>query len=403
MKQDDFRHLVNQAGQAHPNKPHRTSKSTSAVRAGLLPRTVAKHSASRENPFGTAGDASFKKPAQGPSSKNPRYNVVRHAEASTPEEIVKLKLALEAKEITYEEYVDRVARVNISGDLVEAGKARGLDRQLLARVKAGEDVLASPSVTSAEETVLQNEDPKKIEDPVDEEAALEAAFDETLMSTQKQEAATTDAGPLKHRDALLLKLRQRAPESANNAAVTMASKPSKFRSITVGPTTEVIEKDGQKIKIVRDASGKVIKRLVKKVQKTKSQKPAAMEKVVDSEKQKPTAPAEVTVAILPPADDEDIFADAGEYDPFAIDPNAPIKPIKGKLFADIQEEIIDASPVTAANFLEQNKDRLMDAQALTAKQPSSNSAKDITEEKRIQAGFGLVLDADAYDGGPQRW
>jgi hypothetical protein len=386
MKHDDFRSLLNNSGSGPSAE---TTKIAS--RGTLLPRAVAKQGSLKANELQRADAPIFR--TREAAKSTTRVEPLRHDVESTPAEIAKLQRALDAKEITYQEYVDQAANINASGSLMEAGKARGLDRNLLARIRAGEDVLAAPAMPTTREPSNDAEQKETVplDAGVDAEEALEAAFDETLARANEVDEVDATTLP-KSRDEVLAELRRKQSMPSQKTSQE-TSGTATFRAINRKPIGETIEKNGRKIKVIRDETGKIIKKLVKK---SKSQR---HHEVAESTSQKQQTLPLKPIEAVSPADEEDIFADAGEYDPFATDPTLPIVlPAKGLFEKAENEDKSTAAPAsTTQEFLEQNKALLHEAQAVSQSQQRSSGHSSQVPKQGIRAGFGLVLDADDYN------
>lgn len=317
-------------------------------------------------------------------------------------EIDRLKDQLKRKEISQREYVDRIQELS-AGDVESSGMVRGLDRKLLARVKAGEDVFEKPEEVT-----------KKAE------LELDTLLFQTQQKRTESQSARTGAADVATRDSILATIQEKTMKDANAVPTRQTAIESdlgsKFkRPRTMNPdgtTTESYEENGQKIKLIRDASGKIIKRLVKK-----HKKPAAATEPVVAAKPQDTAVAVPNQEESMPESsrgepqsdaDSDIFAGVGEYDPFsaptpdttATNAATNMGTEHRKYFGDSNSpEPHSGSEMTKKKnpktFLKDHEGLLAEAeQNLLAKQKTKTTTKAIG--KREDAGFGLVFDDDAY-------
>ncbi|GAO46421.1 hypothetical protein SAICODRAFT_4784 [Saitoella complicata NRRL Y-17804] len=164
----------------------------------------------------------------------------------------------------------------LGGDLEHTHLVKGLDFALLKKVKQGED--------------LSGEKPREEGPKGGVEEDLEAAFQTAKAEPPKKMT----------RDELLAKMRAGRTVAKSSKPVEEGLDKSKFRKIGVPPPpAEEPKEEEEKVKIVVGPDGK-IKRLVKKKKKTQQEKKPEPEPVAN-----------------PMNDDGDIFADVGEYDPFA--------------------------------------------------------------------------------------
>lgn len=328
------------------------------------------------------------------------------------ERIDNLKTQLKQKEITHREYLERVETF-ASGEFQGAGMVRGLDRKLLERVRAGEDVLDQR--TQAEK------------DSVDD--ALEAALDQHLTADKKEDSklttTTTTTSPVKPNRASVLagmKRTQSVKGAYTSADTAPRSIDSKFKPLLKrnkdGTLTETRFEAGKKIKIIRDANGTIVKKLVKKTDPHVKDSPVISMTTTKSSTSTPAAPLTVQpdiAAIEPYEDDGDIFSDAGEYDPFTTSgkddtakTNATLDNSEGSTyFARIRhdaggnEDDDDNGPTvasTAEEFLRANKAALEKAATILDRQTAADQEK-LRAKQRTDAGFGLVFHSgDAYAG-----
>ncbi|BFZ59020.1 hypothetical protein YB2330_000021 [Saitoella coloradoensis] len=166
----------------------------------------------------------------------------------------------------------------LGGDLEHTHLVKGLDFALLKKVKQGED--------------LSREKPQEEGPEGDVEEDLEAAFQTVKAEPPKKMT----------RDELLAKMRAGRTVAESSKPVEEGLNQSKFRKIGVPPPPAAAEEpkeEEEKVKIVVGPDGK-IKKLVKKKKKAQEKKKPEPELVANAMD-----------------DDGDIFADVGEYDPFA--------------------------------------------------------------------------------------
>lgn len=344
----------------------------------------------------------------------------RVRERSTAAEDEKQKLInelrdlLKRKKLSQDEYFKRLEELS-TGDLESAGFVSGLDHKLLARIRAGEDVLL---------------DPTKVVDDAQAEANLEAAFEQAAVrpqASQQIDLGKTDvaAGPSKSassRDSLLASLTKTKRKDKSVADPALGNKFKRIKSNNPdGSTTESYEENGQKIKLIRDSKGQIIKKLIKKAKVS----PVKTEVIARDEEQQQPTPVAVVDPIkeqaMPQIElenevDEDIFADAGEYDPFASTEDRPQDDNRGPGTNDSRKSYFvgesfkqtssamegeddgaDASvPQNVKDFLTRHQPTLAEATATMERQKEAEQRKWMAK-KRHDAGFGLVFgDDDAY-------
>jgi len=220
--------------------------------------------------------------------------------------------------------------LGIGGDVSSTHMVKGLDWELLRRVKAGEDVSRAPEKPEPEPT----EEPVREEDAEEEfERLMEAKGQEDVAAPKKQKEKKkgTMAPPpprKKTRDEILKELR-----ASRAAAAPPAPEPtlgSRFKKIGDGKPekrrfVEIDEPTGRRreVLVLTDAEGNT-KRKVRWIDKPTDSTGSATALPMPDKAAKPLGmevPAEIAAreaASAPPEEDDDIFAGVGaDYDPLA--------------------------------------------------------------------------------------
>ena len=366
MDQQDFRKLLSEPSTTSAKAPRnivpakRPRGSLLGERAPIKKSDFSPRVVKNSNPFKQAlkvGNSTIRSTPS--NSYNDRgQEKARVDDSLKDEQIAELDALLADKKITRQEYLDKIRHVG--GDIESAGKVKGLDLKLLERVRAGEDVF-NKDVEGDEERA---------------EAALEDVLEQKLATEAPMVEDAPVIKPAKNRDSILASLRKPKVQAVSTPA--SASPKNKILKNKDGTTSETYEEKGRKIKIIRDASGQIIKRLAKKLKEP--EKEATEEPEVKATTSEP-------VAII---DDTDIFEDAGEYSIDAITQDAPLT---SRQYFQTEEDT-QLLPSTAEEFLAQNRDALRKASAIADRQVKLDQAK---FKERQDLGFGLVVDDGAYD------
>lgn len=411
MDQDGFRKLLatprtssnDKQSNFADGKLSRTSLLGNATPRGMpmTPRNIKDY----KNPFKQAQQKEsafeFKVPKKPAKSLLPEGYIDRvkqrltAAEDDGQQRIESLREMLLKKEISQEQYIEQTQQ--LGGDMESSALVRGLDRKLLEKVRAGQNV-------------------------VDNSVEVDGAIAEQLLE-ETLEHAIINREPKKGRNDLLSDLkRKRTQEQAEEKL-----KQKKFTPIgNQNQTVEYLEKDGMKLKIIRNAQGTIIKRLVKKLkpaeeiptQKQQADSTNTTFPSLNSSDGRTTMP-ENTIEATPVVQNSDIFEDAGEYNPFleaeeeSTEDGLKLKTIdtkhKQKLATkrnyfsttsrrrtlDQETEQEPHVPSSAAQFLEQNKHALLRASKILDRQ-TADEQKLVPNKKEVDAGFGLKLNPDAY-------
>lgn len=238
------------------------------------------------------------------------------------------------------------AELGVGGDVGSTHMVKGLDWELLRRVKAGEDVSRAPEKPEPEPT----EEPVREEDAEEEfERLMEAKGQEEDVAApkqQKEKKKGTMAPPpprKKTRDEILKELR------ASRAAAAPPPPPeptlgSRFKKVGDGKPEKrrFVEIDGptgrrREVLVITDAEGNT-KRKVRWIDKPTDSTGSATALPMPDKAVKPLGmevPAEIAAreaAIAPQEEDDDIFAGVGaDYDPLAgIEDDASSSDEEGK-------------------------------------------------------------------------
>ncbi|GAB7366275.1 hypothetical protein MBLNU230_g7832t1 [Neophaeotheca triangularis] len=209
------------------------------------------------------------------------------------------------------------------GDVGSTHLVKGLDRQLLARVRRGEDVMGGGGQRKKEDVEEENAEPG-----VDDEEELDKMAEKEVKAVERERLEKKGAKPttsmppppvagVKRSRADILKdfKAQRAAAAEAKAAPVLDK--SKWRRIDEGKkekTRTEIDRKGREVLIVIDKDGKE-KRMIKKPGQTT---------IPELDPKKPVLGADVKIPELSkpnPVEEEedggsDIFEGVGDYDPF---------------------------------------------------------------------------------------
>lgn len=386
MDQDDFRNLLKVGSTASSSLSSSTKRSRDAAFSGKDTRRAAAFLAPRHvkratNPFtqqpnvSIASDA-IKRARPTKSLLAEGYTdraktrllqtntTTTSAENDKEQAILDLKDQLSRKVISHKAYLEATQAFG-TGDVESSGMVRGLDKKLLQRVRDGEDVFAKP--------VDQDE----------AEEALDQALLNSSSSSRSVKAATTS------RDTVL-------------AAFQNKFKPVVKTNPDGGTTTETIEEGGKKVKIIRDSSGQIVKKLVKK---SKCVAPSPI--VEQPPRELVSSVRETQTEAIMEQDELDIFEDAGtDYDPLSALESSHLskstaEPSGARNYfgSSVHSEAVDPDPLvptSAEEFLRQNRDALTKASSIVDRQTKVDLEK-LAAKNAKDAGFGLVFrDGDAY-------
>ncbi|KAF2083667.1 hypothetical protein K490DRAFT_51087 [Saccharata proteae CBS 121410] len=211
---------------------------------------------------------------------------------------------------TFEKLRDQIT----GGDIGATHLVKGLDRQLLERVRRGEDVLGGGGKKEEEPSPDVDDEFEKLE----EKEVAPVTREKTVKKGEKgmMPPPPPVAGAKRSRDAILAELKASRKAAAEAKAAALPQLGAKFRKIGEKRETSRIERDdrGREVLITTDADGNV-KRKVRKVKVEEEEKPGLLMPDPDAK------PLGMVVPERPPTPEEkidDIFEGVGDdYDPLA--------------------------------------------------------------------------------------
>ncbi|EMC96036.1 hypothetical protein BAUCODRAFT_71744 [Baudoinia panamericana UAMH 10762] len=203
------------------------------------------------------------------------------------------------------------------GDASSTHLVKGLDRQLLERVRRGEDVL-NLNGEQSQQTQL----PADVEDELDKLAERDVAI--VQRTAVEKKGTMTVAGKKRSRDEIMRELK--AARQAATQAHPLPALDSRWRKVGEKQTSRIeIDHKGREVLITVDEDG-VVKRKVRKMpveathEKTVPMLPDSSKTILGSDVIVPETVGQPVVAQLD--EDDDIFEGAGiEYNPLGDEPD----------------------------------------------------------------------------------
>lgn len=208
---------------------------------------------------------------------------------------------------TFEKLRDQIT----GGELASTHLVKGLDRQLLERIRKGEDVMGTGEAQSGED----------LDEALDELKEREVAPLERERVVKKGEMAPPPlpiAGNKRSRDDILAEVKAQRKAAAEARIAARPELDSRFRAINTkaasnGPPV-VLDEKGREVRITVDEHGNV-KKKVRKVQVVEPAAPQKPYRLLDDGIKIPASKAKVP-ELVEEEDDGDIFADVGTaYNP----------------------------------------------------------------------------------------
>lgn len=223
------------------------------------------------------------------------------------------------------------------GDIGSTHLVKGLDRQLLERIRRGEDVLSAEGKGDGEKALDVDDEFERLE-----EQEVQKIEREKVQKKGEMAAPQPVAGLKRSRDDILKELKAQREAARQAKAAARPELGSKFKSISAskqGPKVEIDAK-GREVMTFTDEHGNV-KRKVRKVQQA-AMEPEKPTKFLDEGVTIPELKAPAPkVEEAEEEDDDDIFEGAGtEYNPlgdmddddddsdFSADEGTDTKPLK---------------------------------------------------------------------------
>lgn len=295
---------------------------------------------------------------------------LRNAEDESEDDLQKRVKALEEMvklgQIDQATFQKLCGELGVGGDMESTHMVKGLDRALLNRVRAGEDISKAPEKPApppAEEPLVTEEDADEAFERLMEEKSLEEIKAVPKEPKEKKKGTMAPPPPRpKTRDEILRELKaSRAAAASAPAPVPESTLSSKFKKFGDGKPEKkrFIESDEngrrREVLLITDADGNT-KRKTRWIDKPneprgtpslpmpdKDAKPLGMEVPAD-------IAAREAASAAPEDEDDDIFAGVGaDYDPLAgieqeddsssdEDGEHPEKPVKANVPGPISEE-----------------------------------------------------------------
>ncbi|GAB7347490.1 hypothetical protein MBLNU459_g4397t1 [Dothideomycetes sp. NU459] len=248
---------------------------------------------------------------------------------------------------TFERLRDQIT----GGELASTHLVKGLDRQLLERIRKGEDVLGSGDTQSAAE----------IDEALEELEEKEIAPVEREQVVKKGEMAPPPpvAGNKRSRDAILAELKAQRKAAAEARLAARPELGSQFRDISAKPRAGAprieLDEKGREVRIVVDEHGNT-KKKVRKVQVAEPNVPAQSYKFLDEGITIPAPKPKNPEPVEEEEEEEDIFADVGTaYNPLGdeqdddSDVSSDEEGLVPSKAPPIEKQKTDASDIPAAS------------------------------------------------------
>lgn len=245
-----------------------------------------------------------------------RMNAEQDAEDKITSDLAALRAQLNAGELTQEDFEDK--RFDLMGEKQSSGQPiKGLDRELLARVRRGEDVMNAETKDDISATADAEDELDALQDKVITPVAVE-------RSAKRGEVANGK----KSRDEIIAELKAQRQAAAEARIAARPQLSDKFKPINSGmkaPKTHIDSK-GREVVMIRGEDGKLKKKVRKVVLPVDdAENPVAQPSMLDEGVAGPiqsSAVQEQSRAADDPGetdlgdDDDDIFEGVGTaYDP----------------------------------------------------------------------------------------